>query len=392
MSKKTPDVLTLGCCSGCSATAALAVAVTIVARVDGRSGLAEVFSLERMRQLVVLYGSQTGCAQEAAERVAREARRRHFHVLLQSMDEYDKAKLPTEELVLFVCSVTGQGEEPDNMKRFWKFLLRKNLPPDSLQDLKFGVFGLGDSSYQKFNFPAKKLHKRLLQLGAQAIVPRGDGDDQHDYGMDGAFDPWLEQTWKAVMKLYPMPPGKEIIPADTLPEPSFNIVFLDQSVAEEPLVGSSNGVNTEYAEITKTAKLVENKRITAAGHFQDVRHLSFELPEGSLYNPGDVMTIMPENLPSSVDAALEHFGWTELADMPIKISAARSATTTCYTSIIIPNDKQQTDIHMPPQLTGKQTVRRLLEKHLDLFGRPRRYFFELVSFFATDLQHRDKLR
>jgi len=38
--------------------------------------------------------------------------------------------------VIFVCSTTGQGEEPDNMKQFWRFLLRKNLPPDSLQGMR----------------------------------------------------------------------------------------------------------------------------------------------------------------------------------------------------------------------------------------------------------------
>lgn len=44
------------------------------------------------------------------------------------------------------------------------------------------VFGLGDSSYPSFNFVAKKLQKRILQLGGQSIYRRGDGDDQHPLG------------------------------------------------------------------------------------------------------------------------------------------------------------------------------------------------------------------
>ena len=78
-----------------------------------------------------------------------------------------------DELVVFVASTTGQGDEPTNMNRFWKFLLRKNLPPDSLESLNFAVLGLGDSSYQKFNFVAKRLHKRLTQLGATSVVSLG---------------------------------------------------------------------------------------------------------------------------------------------------------------------------------------------------------------------------
>lgn len=87
-------------------------------------------------------------------------------------------------------------DEPDNMKNFWKFLLRKSLPADSLSALTFGCIGLGDSSYQKFNFVAKKVHKRLLQLGAKAILPVGLCDDQHDLGFGAVLGPWLEDFWK----------------------------------------------------------------------------------------------------------------------------------------------------------------------------------------------------
>ena len=82
------------------------------------------------------------------------------------------------------------------MKNFWKFLLRKSLPASSLSGLSFGVIGLGDSSYQKFNFVAKKLHKRLLQLGASALLPIGLCDDQHDLGIGAVLAPWLENFWK----------------------------------------------------------------------------------------------------------------------------------------------------------------------------------------------------
>lgn len=34
----------------------------------------------------------------------------------------------------------------------------------------------------RFNFVAKKLHRRLLQLGASALLPVCLGDDQHELG------------------------------------------------------------------------------------------------------------------------------------------------------------------------------------------------------------------
>ena len=68
------------------------------------------------------------------------------------------------------------------MKKTWKFLLRKNLASSSLGHLDFAVFGLGDSSYPKFNYAAKKLYRRILQLGGNALLSVGQGDDQHDLG------------------------------------------------------------------------------------------------------------------------------------------------------------------------------------------------------------------
>ena len=61
-----------------------------------------------------------------------------------------QSRLIYEPVVVFVCATTGQGDEPDNMKKFWQFLLRRNLPRDSLSHVKFTVIGLGDSSYQKY--------------------------------------------------------------------------------------------------------------------------------------------------------------------------------------------------------------------------------------------------
>ena len=141
------------------------------------------------------------------------------------MDDYKPiGQLIREKLVVFVCSTTGQGDEPDNMKLFWKFLLRKNLPSDSLEQIKFGVLGLGDSSYQKYNFVGKRLYRRLSQLGGKAIVPLGLGDEQHDLGHDHVIDPWLQEFWDKTLELMPLPKGIQPIGADVLPPPQYNLI------------------------------------------------------------------------------------------------------------------------------------------------------------------------
>lgn len=64
------------------------------------------------------------------------------------------------------------------MKLCWKSMLRRGLSSTTLCDTSFAVFGLGDSGYAKFNVVAKKLDRRLEQLGGIRLIEKGLGDDQ----------------------------------------------------------------------------------------------------------------------------------------------------------------------------------------------------------------------
>lgn len=88
-------------------------------------------------KIAVLYGSQTGNAQEMAERIWRDSKRFYFRTAIKPLDDYDVLELINEQCVIFVCSTTGQGEEPDNMKSFWRFMLKKNLSATVFSNLRF---------------------------------------------------------------------------------------------------------------------------------------------------------------------------------------------------------------------------------------------------------------
>ena len=63
------------------------------------------------------------------------------------------------------------------------------------------------AGYQKYNVVAKKLDRRLVALGADPMLERGLGDDQHPSGYEAALDPWLAQLWVQLRLLTPLPPG-----------------------------------------------------------------------------------------------------------------------------------------------------------------------------------------
>ena len=66
----------------------------------------------------------------------------------------------------------------------------------SVQDVSFGVFGLGNKQYEHFAAVGKVVHDALLALGASAIVRRGDGDDDAD--IDEDFELWRADLIKAL--------------------------------------------------------------------------------------------------------------------------------------------------------------------------------------------------
>ncbi|KAL7750954.1 NAPDH-dependent diflavin reductase [Sorochytrium milnesiophthora] len=348
-------------------------------------------------RLLVLYASQTGCAQDCAECIAREAKARCIPVALRSMDDYDKANLVHESCVVFVCSTAGQGDEPDSMKGFWKFLLRKSLPADVLSHLEFTVFGLGDSSYEKYNYPAKKLHKRLLQLGARSLYPKGEGDDQHYLGaykygsVDGTFAPWRKGLWQVLQLRYPT--YQE--PAEQQARPLPRYRFRQPNEAAGPHESSVSQQLSGFVMST----VVQNDRLTSADHFQDVRHITLQLPSGTQlslsvfsccwmsthaarnsYAPGDVACVLPQNDPKLVDELLAYMQWQDIAD----------------DAVVLEPSEAEGHGAMPRLAKTQTTLRQILTHLVSPFSTPRRYFFELMSFFAdttTSLgeQQREKL-
>lgn len=157
---------------------------------------------DNSRALTIIYATESGGAQDAANKIARRCRNLNFEcrninirdyplVIFFADSEqpvhlsdnvYEQSDLIHETLIIFAVSTTGSGQEPRSMTTLWNMLLRSDLPNDLLEDLHFAIFGLGDSSYEKFCWPAKKLSRRLVGLGATQICNRGEGDDQHHFG------------------------------------------------------------------------------------------------------------------------------------------------------------------------------------------------------------------
>ncbi|KAL8632557.1 hypothetical protein Q9189_001709 [Teloschistes chrysophthalmus] len=359
------------------------------------------------RIAAVGYGSETGNAQEYAEEVGHLLERLHFQTVVTTLDAFEPASLARFDIVIVVISTTGQGDLPINARLFWKKLLQRKLPPDYLGNVEFTTFGLGDSSYPQFNWAARKLHKRLLQLGAHEICQRGEADEQHEEGQDASWIPWSATLRQCILDEYPLKHGIEPIPETVLLKPNWLLsscldVKTDQSctkisesqsadgrlyangisVDEEPSLLLGNGVpESGIRQIGVT--LEENKRVTPLGHWQDVRHLHLSSPSRVDYDPGDVLTIYPLNSNEDVTNILTSMDWKDIAEQTLRFEATDRTQ--------ISDLDRSSPLTTAQQHHGRLTLRKLLTHHLDIRAIPRRSFFSTIAHFTDDPSQKERL-
>jgi sulfite reductase alpha subunit-like flavoprotein len=308
-------------------------------------------------------------------------------------------------LVVFALSTAGQGEMPQNARSFWKMLLSGALKPGVLRRMRFTSFGLGDSSYPRYNVAHRMLCGRLTQLGAKTFCERGEGNEQHPEGHSAGFREWIVQLKQGMLDAFPLPGGVVTLGEDEFLEPrwklsvsggerepseaissngntvatieddindnSESLVTPDQKVDKEEAAPSTVPIpiNDSYG-----ADLVANDRITAADHFQDVRLLDFRLDRNYSYGPGAVAVVYPKNFPEDVDEFIKLMHWEDVADTSIEIVMSRSSAAGQATT---PSPLRHLDLE-----STDLTLRWLLENVLDIMSIPRRSFFANLAYFA----------
>ncbi|GAB2216809.1 hypothetical protein Drorol1_Dr00024589 [Drosera rotundifolia] len=346
------------------------------------------------QKLLILYATQTGNAMDAAERIAREAECRGCPaVSLLSIDQFDPSLLPKQSSVIFIVSTTGQGDAPDSMKGFWKFLLQRNISSHWLDGVQYAVFGLGDSGYQKYNFVAKKLDKRLGDVGGIPIIERGLGDDQHPSGYEGALDPWMASLWTVLNqrnnKLFPNGSDSVTPFMKLMYQPKVCILYIGDCKPNE----QSSGLESKTLQIGSARlmhpgifahdknrphcwlKVVRNCLLTRAGCGKDVHHLEFEFQGSAIVcNVGDVLEILPAQNPAVLDALIHLCNLDSEALIMVESRETKNCATDCAYRAPI-------------------RLKRFVELTMDVgSASPRIFFFEVMSFYATAEHEKEKLQ
>lgn len=336
------------------------------------------------RSALVLYGTETGNAQDLAYELSQSLERLHFATDSRELDATPLQALIRYDLVVIAISTTGQGDFPLNARKFWSSLLRKKLTSTSLQHVQYGIVGLCDSSYPKFNLAARKLDKRLQQLGASALLDLCEADEQDEEGTEGAFLAWLPSFQEQVLARHPLPDGRTPISSGQRLPSRWTLV-------EAASAGSNNdeliqgGTEPACARISNTSPevsisvvLEQNERVTPQEHWQDVRLLKLRAEQSVHYMPGDALAIRPQNLPKEVEQLIDLLGWHDAAGALIRLQ---------NNSVVSDSDQI-----FDSALAGKKifTLRELLTEYLDINAIPRRSFFAKIAHFTEDDMQKER--
>ena len=122
--------------------------------------------------LKILWGSQTGTAEDFAETLCAEAVKHGFDAESIDLEEYDKVPILRFELVLnslskdelgeeealliLVVATYGEGEPTDNAKDFYEWLMETEREEDLLASVKYTV-GAFATTFMIIYLPARYL-------------------------------------------------------------------------------------------------------------------------------------------------------------------------------------------------------------------------------------------
>ncbi len=232
------------------------------------------------KEVTVLYGSQTGNAQGLAENAGKQLEQSGFQVTVSSMSDFKPNQLKKVTNLLIVVSTHGEGDPPDNALSFHEFLHGRRAP--KLENLRFSVLALGDSSYEFFCQTGKEFDQRLEELGGERISPRVDCDLDYD---EPAAE-WLEGVLKGLNEAG----GGSAVPA--------------------PAAAAQTGESSYSRTNPFRAEVLENLNLNGRGSNKETRHVELSLEgSGLTYEPGDSLGVYPENDPELVELLLKEMNW-----------------------------------------------------------------------------------
>ncbi|HET8701595.1 MAG TPA: sulfite reductase flavoprotein subunit alpha, partial [Nitrococcus sp.] len=217
------------------------------------------------------FASQSGVAERLAWQTAGVLQGTGATVMIRPLGELESASLAGIRHALFVVSTFGDGEPPDNARRFARRVMG-HTPP--LHGLRFGLLALGDREYRSFCGFGRRLSVWLRGGGAEPLFDTVEMNGRDEQALrlwqcriavlagthsTTRGNPWTEpgfQLWRLGFRRE-LNPGSQGLPTfhiELLPDNSANANWRAGDIAEV-LIPSGPGTEASVVREYSIASL-----------------------------------------------------------------------------------------------------------------------------------------